>query len=58
MLALTQSPARAGLVSFARTLPAALFALPAGVLADRFGRRRLMIAADSVRAVVVADWPR
>jgi MFS family permease len=54
VLALTQSPARAGLVSFARTLPAALFALPAGVLADRFGRRRLMIAADSVRAVVVA----
>jgi fucose permease len=54
VLALTGSPARAGLVSFARTLPAALFALPAGVLADRFGRRRLMIAADCVRAVVVA----
>ena len=54
VLALTQSPARAGLVSFTRTLPAALFALPAGVLADRFGRRRLMIAADCVRAAVVA----
>ena len=54
VLALTHSPAQAGLVSFARTLPAALFALPAGVLADRFGRRRLMIAADCVRAAVVA----
>jgi len=41
-------------VSFARTVPAAVFALPSGVLADRFGRRRLMIAADCVRAVVVA----
>jgi MFS family permease len=53
VLALTGSPAKAGLVGFARLLPSALLALPAGLAADRFDRRRLMIAADAVRAVAV-----
>ena len=53
VLAVTQSPAKAGLVAFARTLPAALFALPAGVAADRWSRRRLMIAADGVRVLAL-----
>jgi len=43
VLALTHSPAEAGLVSFARLLPAPLLALPAGVLSDRFDRRRIML---------------
>ena len=52
-LALTHSPARAGVVTFARTLPLALLALPAGLLADRWNRKWLMIGADGVRAIGV-----
>ena len=54
VLALTHSPARAGAVGFARYLGQALFALPGGVAADRWGRKRLMIAADGVRAIGLA----
>jgi hypothetical protein len=53
VLATTHSPAKAGIVSFARYLANALFSLPAGVAADRWGRRRLMIAADLVRVVAL-----
>lgn len=53
VLALTHSAARAGVVSFSRTLPLALFALPAGLLADHWNRKWLMIAADCVRALAV-----
>ena len=53
VLSITGSAAKAGLVSFARVLPAALFALPAGVAADRWDRRRLMIAADGVRVLAL-----
>jgi len=53
VLALTGSPAKAGLVSFARTLAGALLALPAGLAADRWPRKRLMIGADGVRAIAV-----
>jgi MFS family permease len=50
VLAITHSPAKAGIVAFARTLPQALLALPAGLAADRWNRRRLMITADVLRA--------
>jgi MFS family permease len=53
VLALTHSSAKAGLVAFARTLPLALLALPAGLAADRYDRRRLMIAADALRVLAV-----
>ena len=53
MLALGGSAADAGLVSFAGLAGVAVFALPAGVAADRWSRRRLMIAADAVRAAAV-----
>jgi MFS family permease len=53
VLALTGSAAKAGVVAFARTLPAVLFTLPAGVAADRWNRRRLMIAADGVRVAAI-----
>ena len=59
VLALTHSSARAGLVGFARIAAAALLALPAGLAADRFDRRRLMIAADAVRVARRSGrWPR
>ncbi|HWT24295.1 MAG TPA: MFS transporter, partial [Solirubrobacteraceae bacterium] len=54
VLAVTGSPAMAGVVSFARVLPFALFGLLAGVAADRYDRRALMLAADAVKAVAVA----
>jgi MFS family permease len=40
----TGSAMALGLVGLAQFLPAALFFLPAGVLADRFDRRRVMVA--------------
>jgi MFS family permease len=52
-LALTHSPGRAGVVSFARLVPFAVLQIPVGVLADRVDRRRIMIAADLVRAVTI-----
>jgi len=55
VLAVTGSAAKTGLVSFARILPAALLALPAGVAADRWDRRRLMVAADGVRVLAVGS---
>lgn len=55
VLALTHSPAKAGTVGFANALPYALFALLAGVLADRVDRKRLMIAMDLVRAAAMVS---
>jgi len=53
VLAVTHSPAKAGIVAFARSLPSVLFALPAGLAADRWSRRWLMIAADGVRVLAI-----
>src|SRR5581483_321716 len=55
VLALTHSPARAGLVGFASILPYALFGLLAGVAADRWNRKRVMLAADGVRAIAIGS---
>lgn len=51
VLALTHSPAKAGLVGFAALLPAPLLGLVAGVGADRYDRRRIMLACDVLRAL-------
>ena len=55
VLAVTGSAAKAGVVSFARLLPMPLLAMPAGLAADRWSRRRLMIAADAVRVLAVGS---
>jgi hypothetical protein len=55
VLAVTHSPAKAGIVAFARSLPSVLFALPAGLAADRWSRRRLMIAADGLRVLAIGS---
>jgi len=55
VLALTGSPAKAGLALFARLVPYALFALPAGVASDRFNRKWLMIWADIVRVLALGS---
>lgn len=54
VLALTHSTAKAGLVGFARLVPSPLFSLLAGVAADRWDRKRIMILADGVRVVAIA----
>ena len=53
VLAVTGSAAKAGVVAFARTLPAAVFALPAGLATDRWNRKWLMLAADGVRVLAI-----
>ena len=53
VLAMTGSAARAGVVAFARTVAWTFLSLPAGVAADRWNRRRLMLAADGVRVLAV-----
>jgi MFS family permease len=55
VLALTHSPAKAGLTGFARLIPWVLFALPAGVVVDRWNRRHVMIVSDVVRVVALAS---
>jgi predicted MFS family arabinose efflux permease len=49
VLALTGSPAQAGIVGFAATIPYLLVQLPAGVLVDRVDRRTAMIVCDMGR---------
>ena len=55
VLAETHSPARAGIVGFAQTLPYMLFYLPAGALVDRWDRKRTMIAADAGRTLALGS---
>ena len=50
VLAMTGSPARAGIVAAAGTLPDLVLAVPAGALVDRWDQKRVMIVADSVCA--------
>jgi len=55
VLAVTHSPAQAGIVGFARILPWALFGFVAGVAADRLNRKRIMIAADVIRVAAISS---
>ena len=57
MLALTGSPARAGLLGALRGLPFVLFSLPAGALVDRWDRKRVMILSDLGRALAMGSIP-
>src|SRR5882672_6218080 len=57
MFALTGSPALAGLLSAASSLPTALLLLPAGALADRWDRKKMMILCDAGRALALGSIP-
>jgi MFS family permease len=57
MLALTDSPAQAGFLSAARTIPYLLLGLPAGALVDRWDRKRVMIVCDAGRALALGSIP-
>jgi MFS family permease len=54
VLALTDSPATAGLVGTAQTLPFLLMYVPAGAVVDRWDRKRIMLVADVGRAIAMA----
>ena len=53
-LALTHSAAKTGYVGAVEFLPLVILSAPAGVAADRFDRRRLMIASDAAGATALA----
>ncbi|HEY3541134.1 MAG TPA: MFS transporter [Gaiellaceae bacterium] len=54
VLAVTHSPSKAGIVGFATLLPGLVVAPLAGVAADHWDRKRLMIGCDAVRAAAMA----
>jgi len=61
VLAMTGSAAKAGIAGFAAMLGYLLFPLPAGGLADRHNRKRIMICCDVIRllaveSIAVAGW--
>jgi MFS family permease len=53
VLALGAGAGETGFLQTAATLPFLLLAIPAGVLADRMPRRRLMAAAEALRALAL-----
>jgi MFS family permease len=54
VLVLTHSSIDVGVLVFCRYIPFALFGLPAGVLADRFDNRRMLILTQSFSMAVAA----
>ncbi len=50
--AITRNPLLIALVAVVQRLPWLLFSLPAGVITDRHDRRRLMVGANALRAVI------
>ncbi len=56
ILSLTGSPGAAGLFIIAAQVPTALLSPLAGVWADRFDRRKLMVGADLLRAVLALGF--
>ncbi len=57
ILALTGSPAAAGLAGALRFAPYLVFSLPVGALIDRWDRKRVMVIADIGRLVAVGSIP-
>jgi predicted MFS family arabinose efflux permease len=55
VLAMTGSPAKAGIAGFAAMLGYLLFPLPAGALVDRLDRKRTMITCDAIRLLAVGS---
>jgi MFS family permease len=51
---LTRDPLLVSMALLAQTLPALLFGVPAGAMADRYDRRRIVAGVNLVRAAVLA----
>lgn len=57
ILALTNSPAAAGIAAALESIPYIVFSLPVGALVDRWDRKRVMILCDTGRALTLASIP-
>jgi MFS family permease len=57
VLAVTSSPAQAGIIGALRGLPFVFLCLPAGAMIDRWDRKRVMLICDSGRALVLGSIP-
>ncbi len=57
ILALTNSPAAAGLAAALQSVPYIVFSLPVGALIDRWNRKRVMILCDIGRGLTLASIP-
>ncbi len=55
VLFLTGSPAQAGFLGAARSIPYLIFSLPVGALIDRWDRKRVMILCDTGRALALGS---
>ena len=56
-LAITHSPAQAGLLTAVRQIPYLFFSLPAGALVDRWDRKATMICCDLLRWLALGSVP-
>jgi MFS family permease len=56
VLEMTNSPWMVAVVGFCRSLPLLLFGFMGGAVADRFGRRRVIVASQAVNLAVYAVW--
>ncbi len=56
-LAITHSPAQAGLLTAVRQIPYLFFSLPAGALVDRWDRKATMIRCDLLRWLALGSVP-
>src|SRR5512133_445106 len=57
ILALTNSPAAAGVAGALQSVPYIVFSLPVGALIDRWNRKRAMILCDLGRGLTLARIP-
>ncbi|HEV8194768.1 MAG TPA: MFS transporter [Ktedonobacterales bacterium] len=57
VLAFSGSAVWAGVSSGLRSIPYVVLSLPAGALADRWNRKRIMLVCDSIRAICLASIP-
>ncbi len=57
VLAVTYSPAQAGLIGALSFLPYLVFGLPAGALVDRWDRKRTMALCDLARCIAFGSVP-
>ena len=57
VLDLSKSAASIGILNAISFLPYLIFALPAGVIADRWNRKAIMLICDAARGLLVASVP-
>lgn len=57
ILYVSRSPAQVGLISGLASVPYIFLSLPAGAIVDRWDRRRVMIACDTVRTINALTIP-